>query len=357
MRIAVIGAGWYGCHIGMTLRALGMEVDIYERNSMPLAEASGNNQFRLHMGFHYARSYTTRLQSRDGYSRFLERYPFLSREVHRNIYAVPSTDSLLDFLTYKLVMTSAGIEFKEESPEDLALSNIAGAISCDERVILTQDARRHFIKKLGADLLLDTRVVSLEDSTTQVRVNGTSYDWLIDCTWGHISAIPYDAFFEPTILLYYSTKLTGHAYTMVDGPLCSVYPTEDPSVVTLSSVLHTPLATYTSPTPAEGHIRRVTGSEVEEKRHLMEKQICRYLPWFRDMYAFEGPQLSVKTKLTGLQDDRSCYVSRQGRVISVMSGKVDTVFFAAQRVLGLLEEAIDEPGPLRTQKDVHEVLA
>ena len=76
-------------------------------------EASGNNQFRLHLGFHYPRHYGTRAQSRDGFMRFVERYPQLSREVNENIYAVPREDSLVDFATYRLIMTSSGIDFRE----------------------------------------------------------------------------------------------------------------------------------------------------------------------------------------------------------------------------------------------------
>ena len=101
--IAIIGAGWYGCHLASSLDAIGMSVKVFERNTRPLHEASGNNQFRLHMGFHYARHYNTRMQSRDGYMRFIERYPSLSGKIENNIYAVPSKDSLIDFLTYRLI--------------------------------------------------------------------------------------------------------------------------------------------------------------------------------------------------------------------------------------------------------------
>ncbi|MGR7996918.1 FAD-dependent oxidoreductase [Xanthobacter sp. ZOL 2024] len=65
-KIAVIGAGWYGCHIASSLASIGVEVVVFERNKRPLHEASGNNQFRLHLGFHYARHHGTRQQSRDG---------------------------------------------------------------------------------------------------------------------------------------------------------------------------------------------------------------------------------------------------------------------------------------------------
>jgi len=113
LSVAIIGAGWYGCHIALSLRGLGLDVTVFDQNDRAMHEASGNNQFRLHLGFHYPRHHGTRAQSRDGFMRFVERYPQLSREVNENIYAVPREDSLVDFATYRLIMTSSGIDFRE----------------------------------------------------------------------------------------------------------------------------------------------------------------------------------------------------------------------------------------------------
>ena len=153
-RIAIIGGGWYGCHIGSSLKAIGFDVTLFEQHDQLLHEASGNNQFRLHLGFHYPRHYTTRIQSRDGFNRFIERYPQLTQEVPRNIYAVPSKESLIDFLTYRLIMMSSGIEFKEVHYIYPELRNIDGALVCKERVILTERARRYFKERLQAALRL-----------------------------------------------------------------------------------------------------------------------------------------------------------------------------------------------------------
>ena len=80
-RVAIIGAGWYGCHLGSSLKALGFDVRVFEQHHRPLHEASGNNQFRLHLGFHYPRHHGTRVQSRDGFARFMERYPQVNVQV------------------------------------------------------------------------------------------------------------------------------------------------------------------------------------------------------------------------------------------------------------------------------------
>lgn len=335
-KIAVIGAGWYGCHIGSSLASLGFQVVVFDRAHRPLHEASGNNQFRLHLGFHYARHQGTRQQSRDGFLRFMERYPTLSAPIDDNIYAVPNADSLIDFQTYKLIMASSGIDFIELKSSD-HIRDVDGALSTSERVLLISQARRYFTERLGSALVLDTNVSSIAPHKDYVEVEGIKFDYLIDASWGQLVDLPLDIYFEPTMLLYYETKEKFPAITFVDGPLCSVYPTEDGSIFTLSSVPHTPLGFYKVATEAKQQLRNVTNELVESKRNLMEEQISKNVPEFRDVFSFAGVQLSMKTKPIGRSDDRSCYVYQNNRVISVMSGKIDTVFFATERILSMLE--------------------
>jgi L-2-hydroxyglutarate oxidase LhgO len=59
-KIAVIGAGWFGCHIAYQLIKKNYSVKIYEERNDIFCGASGNNQNRLHLGFHYPRSLITR---------------------------------------------------------------------------------------------------------------------------------------------------------------------------------------------------------------------------------------------------------------------------------------------------------
>jgi hypothetical protein len=354
LSFAIIGGGWYGCHIASSLRALGFGVRVFEHQHRLLHMSSGNNQFRLHLGFHYPRHYGTRMQSREGFSRFVERYPGLTRAVPENFYAVPRGDSLIDFLTYKLIMTSSGIEFTEVYDCPPVLTNIEGCLNAPERVLLIDRARRYFGDRLNGHLELGHRVTSIEEDDHGVVVDGDRYDFLIDATWGHFTRPPIDLFYEPTLLLYYEGDPNFPAITMVDGPLCSVYPTEDPGLYTLSSVPNTPLGRYTSGAAATAALNAVDSELIAQKVARMEEQVLRYVPGFRDTFRFVGPQLAIKTKPAGSFDDRSCYVFKTGRVFSVMSGKIDTIFFAVERILSLLEAAPDqflsqETGSLRQE--------
>lgn len=166
-----------------------------------------------------------------------------------------------------------------------------------------------------------------------VEVLGERFDYLIDATWGKLTKPDIDVYYEPTLLLYYRSKRPGWALTMVDGPLCSIYPTDDPDIVTLSSVPHTPLGQFDTIEAAEGFLTTVDEELIAAKRKLFEAQIRAYCPSFSDQFTYEGPQLSMKTKPVGAEDNRACYVFQQGRVFNVMSGKIDTIFVAAERII------------------------
>lgn len=336
-KIGIVGAGWYGCHMASSLATLGFDVTVFDRHHQLMQEASGNNQFRLHLGFHYARHHGTRLQSRDGFQRFIERYPTLSREVAENIYAVPRGSSLIDFQTYKLIMAASGIDFIEMQHAPDMLQSVEGCLLAQERVILLHRARELFQQRLAGSLQLETEVRTLRNVDGGAELNGQRFDYVIDATWGQLKRPPIDVYYEPTLLLYYECTELVPAITLVDGPLCSIYPTEDPQIYTLSSVPHTPLGRCA--TAGEAHVRRaeVGRDLVTAKRIAMEDQVSLNVPSFRDRFRFVGVQLAIKTKPVGQYDDRSCYVFQDGRIFSVMSGKIDTIFFATERVLSMIE--------------------
>jgi hypothetical protein len=189
--------------------------------------------------------------------------------------------------------------------------------------------------------VLGYEVEMTEDLRDSVRVDGKRFDFVVDATWGHYRRPPIDLFYEPTLLIYYETHEPFPAVTMVDGPLCSVYPTEDSSIFTLSSVPHTPVGRFRTAGEAWSALAAVDGAMVAAKRIQMEAQIARYIPAFADLFKFLGPQLSMKTKPIGANDDRSCHVFQEGRMFTVMSGKIDTIFFAVERILSSIEARSD----------------
>lgn len=348
MKIAIAGGGWYGCHIASSLKAHGVDVALFERHEALFHEASGNNQFRLHQGLHYARSAQTRHQSRDGYHRFVERYPKLSQGVAQNIYLVPKGTSLIDFETYFSIMLASGISVERiplHSVEGIDASRFEGAVRCEERVVATDKARDHFASRLNGSARLSSCVEDVRDTGCGTLVNGEAFDYFVDATWGAFSEANKDLFFEPTLLLYYRCRQGGHAsqngprfpaITLVDGPLWSIYPTGREHQFTLSSVTHTPLGACSTKAQAYSLLAATDADTVQRKRLAMEAEVAPYLPAFRDLFEYMGPQFAIKTKPVGLSDNRACGVRFDGRKVAVQSGKIDNIFFATDRILGAL---------------------
>ena len=59
--ICILGGGFYGCYIAKKIKEnfKNVRIEIFEKNDEIISEAGQNNQYRLHLGFHYPRSIQT----------------------------------------------------------------------------------------------------------------------------------------------------------------------------------------------------------------------------------------------------------------------------------------------------------
>jgi len=335
-KITIIGAGWYGCHLALTLKNLGHQVKIFEKEQDIFLGASKKNQNRLHLGFHYPRNYLTRVQSFEGFAWFIQRYGFLTRRCPNNIYAVAANDSIVDFRTYLEIMRSSGLKFDETKKIPVKLENIEGAISVDERIIKNDAASLFFKEKLSSSLVLGTRV-NLDEPGASYELRSGS-DLIIDCTWGtskrNTSQILY---FEPCIYFYYRCELRElFGLTIMDGHFFSIYPYSN-EVYTITSVKHGPLGRYAQHPDALERIRSCDNDKfIGERRRIFENEIRFFYPNFLNDFTYESVEFSVKSKLESKSDFRGCLTKRSGNFIEVFSGKIDTLHIAEREVLNNL---------------------
>lgn len=330
--IAVVGGGWFGCHIASVLKARGIPFELFEARARLFEGASGYNQNRLHLGFHYPRSAETRLQSRQGFAEFIKRYPSLSGAISANIYAIASGDSLTDYDTYCLVMGNSGLEIIETEPADIGLENVDGALLCNERVIHTNKARSYFSELLRNDIRYEAFDPRCRDD----------YSTVINCTnqlWRHDKE--YDLRFEPCVTLVYSSP-QNIAITVMDGPFYSVYPFEE-KTATLYSVEYSRIGKYDRHQEAQLHLDRLDSETIDYLRKTMERGVSWFYPAFRDLYHFEGWYASIRSCPTTGYHSRVCHVSQEGNVLHVMPGKIDAIFYAEQKILECLERSSPAP--------------
>ena len=294
-RIAVIGGGWYGCHIAAELIRKGYEVTLYEQAGSLFSGSSGMNQFRLHLGFHYPRSSVTRHQVSDSHSRFLKKYRHLIYPVTKNVYGIANTDSLLDFATYKTVMTHdvGDISFEEIDPSSIGLTNLEGALVCSEGALLVEEPKRFFTRLLGEVVCLNHRVNEVRTMAdvfgrpVGVSVDGAPFDWCIDCTYGQLTKCSGDIFYEVCLTLVYQRRLKNvnhlnHAITIMDGPFVSLFPyLEDYAdatgdlkrLHTLTHVAHTHLARFENFSEAKEYADGFSEHDALDAKPLFEEEV------------------------------------------------------------------------------------
>jgi len=343
IKVNIIGGGWYGCHLALSLHNRGYDVEIFEKNNQLFNESSFNNQNRLHLGFHYPRSHKTRVQSKRGFRLFKSNYPNLIVPIDLSLYAISSNKSLLDFDTYKMIMNSAGLNFEDVSTcLPLVLKNIEGVIDCDEVLISAKKAKNYFQEKLCSITNFNRRITA--DECLAMSSKGI---FVIDCTWNKIFNKK-TIYFEPTIMFKYQNKQRiNFGLTIMDGELCSIFPFDSNSS-TLSDVEHTPLGQYADSSEAYTRINQIGSGEIQDKLNLMQQKICSYLPSFSDYFAEPEPFFSIKTKpLRNKTDDRFTFLTNESKnVYSVFSGKIDTIFDMEFRILSFLQKENEKSSPL-----------
>ena len=91
----------------------GYFVNLYERTDDILKSASGINQYRLHRGYHYPRSYETAISSKEGQNGFLKYYGESILKEVENYYCIAKDESLVDKDTYIKFLDKLQLEYKE----------------------------------------------------------------------------------------------------------------------------------------------------------------------------------------------------------------------------------------------------
>jgi hypothetical protein len=308
MKIAIVGAGWFGCHIANKLKD-GHDVSLFDKDGI-FSGASINNQNRLHLGYHYARSSTTRELCKKTFFRFKMDYENLLSSIPRNIYAVPERNSIIDFKTYLKIFADSDFQLLNHE----YLKNISGAIGVNEKYIDPFLAQKYFVQALS-HLLTIKNINDVGDLSS-------SYDLVINCTNNNFNPITHQSFMEPcTIFLYEQIEEAPFdALTLVDGPLFSIFPFYE-NIVTISDVEHTPDSQLT-------YLERI--QKIEDK-------IYYYYPEFHKKFQYHGRLSAVKAKPLDRSDNRAPVITMENNIINCFSGKIQGIYYLEDYVRQVCE--------------------
>lgn len=363
----IIGAGLYGLYAALYCAKRGQQVKVLEIGREPFGRATYINQARVHMGYHYPRSLSTAMKSAGYFRRFVEDYAFCILFDFQQIYATSSHFSWTDAAEFQKFCRDAGIPC-----DPLPVERYFREGSCDGAFLTreyTYDAhilRDYFLEELKkypqAEICFGRKIerivkgsdsyeiTALYDGREEVYrapfvLNATyaSVNQVLDCVEG-VDAEPFRIKYElcEIILCRVEDKLKDIGFTVMDGPFFSIMPFGKTGHHSLTSVTFTPHRTSYDTVPS---FPCMSGADCggpwlgncndcanrpESAWDYMSALARKYM---REEYgfAYEKSLFSIKPilKASEIDDSRPTvirYASRAPVFISVLSGKINTVY-------------------------------
>ncbi len=348
MRIAVVGAGIFGVTIANTLAKKGYDVDLFEKESDIMQAASGINQFRLHRGYHYPRSTSTAISSRDGEASFREEYGDAVIDDNEHYYCIASAksktskDQFIDFCK-KCNLEYSIVELPHVDNESHEL-----AVKVRESLI-----DYPLLKNIVWSKLIANKVKTFFNKT--FSLDNSDHDIVVNCTYANLNSIyndpshpkkeyQFEVCEKPLIRL--PKEFHRKSIVILDGPFFCIDPYGRTDMHLMGNVVHAIHATNTGHTPnIPDSIKKILNKGIIKNPEVtnFNKFIESAIEIMPEMKRAEhiGSMYTVRTVLpnTDKTDERPTVVSHvNDRVIHVFSGKIGNCVDASMKVLELIEK-------------------
>tara|TARA_Y100000588_G_scaffold351681_1_gene403685 strand:+ start:4623 stop:5996 length:1374 start_codon:yes stop_codon:yes gene_type:complete len=368
MKIGIIGAGWYGCHVALALKEAGHDVEIFEKSPAIFSQVSGNFGIRLHAGPHYPRSPETRKSCHRGFELFKSAYPELVIPHAHAYYALGNKDAdqnppkVSKDAFDKVCHESASC--KDINPEKEGFNDLISAYDIDEpSILLGKKLRVLFEKKLkdanipvycnfnAKQPIQENNKVTISDGQSSRPfdkvVNATSYQALLP---KGKTPFPIDAevVYQPCLALQHKDKNPDEkpiSFIVMDGWFPCLMPyicdSEDPENIDRKYILThgkwTIMGSYRDSAEAKDVLDKINDDFVEEK--ILQpslKEMERFWPGFTKRFEYIGWKGAVLAKLKTKREFRSAVTFEQDNIIHIIPGKVSNIFDAENEVKLLL---------------------
>jgi len=299
--------------------------------------SSSKNQNRLHLGFHYPRTEETIKECQEGYPLFLEKYGVITEEIPHNIYFIASKGSLVSIDEYLSTLQYRLYEYILTDISSLPVAIHAvetPAINVKERYINPDKAAHYFRANLTLTELPSNSFTSIEQIHASLH---QTFDFILNCTYNHISPIEYEDYELFLTLLYHIKTPSLFAYTIMDGPFFSIYPYDiERNIYTVTHVKHCVLI-------KERNIdlsSRPCPELIAAKRQIVDAEITEFIPSWNSIATHVGHYTSWKTKHDNATGDRSIRYKVDGNIIHIYGGKITGIFQAEKLVRSVIDARI-----------------
>lgn len=328
--IIIVGTGWYGLHIFLfiTKKYTNYNVLLLEEKNDIFSCSSNYNQNRLHLGYHYPRSYKTREICKNYYNIFINEYREVIDFIDNNYYCI-SKESSIDYKTY-LKIFSNDTMYEHTLVQNDLLENIDGKfINTKEKIINAYKAKKYFTRLINKKFIkFNYKVKDIKQNENKIIINNElNCDILIDCTYNKLS-LQINYIYELTISLIYIRINTNNIFdslTIMDGDFFSLFPRDiEKKKYTLTHVKFTPLIKSENITDIINY--NITNENVLEIKKNMENSVIKYYKNFVKDFKYNSYFTSFKCKNKSNNDTRDCNILQNNNIISVNCGKITGIF-------------------------------
>lgn len=364
----IIGAGLYGLYSALFCAKKGEKVVVLEYDDAVFKRATYINQARVHMGYHYPRSYSTAIKSANYFHRFNEDYGFSVLTKFDQVYATSTNFSWSDAQEFKKFCQAANIRCDEVAPTRYFKKGYCdGAFLTEEYTYDAQILKAYLLERLKdypkIQIRYGCRIDQIEQQPDSFRLivsqpdGGGIFDvnapFVLNSTYASVNQIlnklGYEMFgikYElcEIILCNVNERLHDTGLTVMDGPFFSIMPFGKTGYHSLTAVTFTPHVACKEPLPKFGCQSRSNGfcsplqlgncndcpAKPESAWPYMSNLARKYM---RDDLAFEFDHtlFSMKPILLAseIDDSRPTVIrtfSQKPTFVSVLSGKINTVY-------------------------------
>ena len=145
----IIGAGIYGLYSALFCGRRGEKVLVLEKDDEAFKRATFINQARVHMGYHYPRSYSTAIKSAGYFERFNKEYAFSELTEFDQIYATSTNFSWTNAEQFKKFCKDANIRCDEVPTQKYFKEGLCdGSFLTTEYTYDAQILKKYFITEI-----------------------------------------------------------------------------------------------------------------------------------------------------------------------------------------------------------------
>lgn len=358
----IIGAGLYGLYSALRCGEAGQRILVLECDSEPFKRATYINQARVHMGYHYPRSYSTAIKSAHYFERFCKDYGFCNLVDFDQVYATSANFSWTNAKEFQGFCRAAEIRCDAVEAEKYFRPGACdGAFLTTEYTYDAQILKKWFLEKLAElpniELCCNHRVEKIEQVGDVWRLQAgdilTETPFLLNATYAGVNEIhrllglePFKIKYElcEIILCTVSENLRNTGITVMDGPFFSIMPFGKTGYHSLTSVTFTPHETSYDTVAAFPCQERSNGrckpgalfncndcpARPESAWPYMSQLAQKYLrPEYEFQYIKSLFSMKPILKASEIDDSRPTVVRQytdKPIFVSVLSGKINTVY-------------------------------